>query len=208
MSSWIIVVEWMARLILLGLVGLSIWSISIIIERRKFLNLFFKGDENPNLYKMIENGEKENLLSWAQKNQGLRAGTIQAALQMIGEKKAFSSEIIEKSVSSYWARERQNLERGLPILGTLGSTTPFVGLLGTILGIIVSFGALSSGMIDSQKIMYSLAEALILTAMGLAVAIPAVIAFNFYSRILTTLYREGEAIRDAIIAHFTESKIR
>ncbi len=203
MAGWIVIVEWLARIILMGLVGLSVWSISIIIERRKYLKSFSQSDLNPDLYTMIEKEEKGPLLSWAQKAEGLRAGTVRAALTLSGKKK-MSAEVIEKSVASYWARERQNLERGLPILGTLGSTTPFVGLLGTILGIIVSFGALSSGMIDSQKIMYSLAEALILTAMGLAVAIPAVIAFNFYSRSLITLFREGEAIRDAIIAHFSE----
>lgn len=201
MASWILIVEWLARFILMGLVGLSIWSISIIIERRRFFNEYARKDANPELYNWIEKSEKQSLLNWAQKTEGLRAGTIRAALT---RNKSLSTEIIEKSVSSYWARERQNLEKGLPILGTLGSTTPFVGLLGTILGIIVSFGALSSGMIDSQKIMYSLAEALILTAMGLAVAIPAVIAFNYYSRRLISLFREGEALRDALIAQFSE----
>lgn len=201
MASWIHIVEWLARLILMGLVGLSIWSISIIIERRRFLSDYTHKDANPDLYTWIEKSEKQSLLNWAQKTEGLRAGTVRAALT---GNKSLSTEIIEKSVSSFWARERQNLEKGLPILGTLGSTTPFVGLLGTILGIIVSFGALSSGMIDSQKIMYSLAEALILTAMGLAVAIPAVVAFNYYSRRLISLFREGEALRDALIAQFSE----
>lgn len=201
MSSWIIVIEWLARLILLGLVGLSIWSISIILERRRFFKEFEAKDQNQNLFNMIQARQKEALLSWAQNTKGLRAGTIQAAMS---NQKTPHSDFIEKSVASYWARERQSLEKGLSILGTLGSTTPFVGLLGTILGIIVSFGALSSGMIDSQKVMYSLAEALTLTAVGLAVAIPAVIAFNFFSRKLLGLFREAEALRDALIAHFSE----
>jgi biopolymer transport protein ExbB len=201
MASWIILIEWLARLILLGLLGLSVWSISIIIERRRFLKNFSAQDNNENIFSWIEQSKKQVLLEWAEKNQGIRSGTIIAALKT---NTSMDTEHIEKSVASHWARERKHLERGLPILGTLGSTTPFVGLLGTILGIIVSFGALSSGMIDSQKIMSSLAEALIMTAVGLAVAIPAVVAYNYFSRQLIGLYREAEAIRDAIIAQFSE----
>ena len=69
-------------------------------------------------------------------------------------------------------------------LGTYGATAPFIGLLGTVFGIIVAFGELSSGKVDSNSIMYALAEALILTAVGLIVAIPSVISFNHYSKLL------------------------
>lgn len=197
MSSWLIIVEWSARGILLLLVGLSVWSISIILERRKFFKQLEASDANPNLSQWIKAGSKDKLLEWASQNSGLRAGTVKALL----ERK--TSEQMEKSVQSYWSEERKNLEAGLPILGTLGSTTPFVGLLGTILGIIVSFGALSAGQADSQKIMYSLAEALILTAVGLTVAIPAVIAYNYFSRRLLALQRECDSIKDLVISYFT-----
>ncbi len=201
MATWIVVIEWLARAILMGLVGLSIWSISIIIERRRYFKKYSNQDQNPNLFEWIEKQQSQTLKDWAFKNQGLRAGTIRTILN---HPKLDQPELVEKAVSSFWARERLSLETGLPILGTLGSTTPFVGLLGTILGIIVSFGALSAGMIDSQKVMYSLAEALILTAVGLGVAIPAVVAFNFFSRRLFSLYRESEALRDALISQLTE----
>lgn len=75
-----------------------------------------------------------------------------------------------------------NMEKRLSILGTLGSTAPFIGLLGTVLGIIVAFGELSLGSGDSKTIMFALAEALVLTAVGLFVAIPAVIAFNIFKK--------------------------
>ena len=74
------------------------------------------------------------------------------------------------------------MEQNLIVLGTLGSITPFIGLFGTILGIIVAFGSLSLGQIDTQEIMFVLAEALILTAAGLIVAIPAVVAYNAFNR--------------------------
>lgn len=198
MVAWIVIVEWLARLVLLILVGLSIWSISIIIERRKFFKQLEEADLNEDVFKWISNGSQAELKKWSQENEGLRSGTLRAAMGR------HSSEQIEKSVSSYWAQQRPLLEKGLPILGTLGSTTPFVGLLGTILGIIVAFGALSSGQMDSQKIMFALAEALILTAVGLAVAIPAVIAFNYFSRRLMNLQRQCESIKDLYISYNSE----
>lgn len=196
--AWMIVVEWLARLVLLLLVGLSIWSISIIIERRKFFKDLEASDSEDNILPWIQNGEMINLTKWTESHSGLRAGTLRAAMARK------SPEQIEKAVASYWAQERPRLEKGLPILGTLGSTTPFVGLLGTILGIIVAFGALSSGQLDSQKIMFALAEALILTAVGLAVAIPAVVAFNYFSRRLMNLQRECESMKDLLIAYLSE----
>jgi len=89
-------------------------------------------------------------------------------------------------------------------LGTLGSTTPFVGLLGTILGIVVAFGNLSSGQMDAQKIMLALAEALITTAVGLLVAIPAVVAFNYFGRRVFLFQQYCEGHKDAIISYFSK----
>ncbi len=198
MATWLIAVEWLARFILLFLMGLSIWSIAIIIERRKFYRALLAQDLAPDLFRWIESGNKTELMNWSKSAKGVRAGIVRAILDRSAPHQ------MEKAAAGFWARQRIELERGLPILGTLGSTTPFVGLLGTILGIIVAFGALSSGQLDSQKIMYALAEALILTAVGLAVAIPAVVAFNYFGRIVIALQRECEAIRDLMIAHFTE----
>jgi biopolymer transport protein ExbB len=198
MPAWLLIVEWVSRLILFLLVGLSVWSISIILERRKFFTALENLDINGKIPEWIKKGDRASLLKWSNETQGLRAGTVRAALDR------GHAEQMEKAVHGYWSQERKSLEKGLPILGTLGSTTPFVGLLGTILGIIVAFGALSSGQMDSQKIMYALAEALIMTAVGLAVAIPAVIAFNYFSRRLMGLQRECDAIKDLLIAYFSE----
>ncbi len=199
MSSWILIVEWVARLILLMMLGLSIWSIAIIIERRKFFkNLEELEAVGDGALSWITQGMSSELKAWAHSNQSLRAGIIREAL------KRNQPDQIEKAVSSFWAEERIKLEKGLAVLGTLGSTTPFVGLLGTILGIIVAFGALSSGQLDSQKVMYALAEALVLTAVGLAVAIPAVIAFNFFSRKILTIQRKCESVKDLYIAYLKD----
>ena len=79
-----------------------------------------------------------------------------------------------------------DLRRGLSLLATVGSVAPFVGLLGTVLGIITAFqGIASSGSGGLSSVAAGISEALIETALGLAVAIPAVLAFNYLSGIIT-----------------------
>ncbi len=139
MPFWMTIAEWSSRLILVLLIFLSVWSVSIMIDRRKF-------------FKTLESSPNSN--SWK----------------------------AQKNFETFMENEKQHLEKGLPVLGTLGSTAPFIGLLGTILGIIKAFGELSVNALNTNKIMFLLAEALILTAVGLAVAIPSVIAFNYFQR--------------------------
>ena len=165
---WLVVVEWIARAILLILVGLSVWSISIIIDRRRFFKALLLPNEN--LKKSIRNKQFNFQENHFYSDMLKEISNLRSSEQM---DKAFDAIAVEK---------KKELEKGLPILGTLGSTTPFVGLLGTILGIIVSFGELSQGTGSTNSVMFSLAEALILTAVGLIVAIPAVVAYNFYGR--------------------------
>ena len=79
-----------------------------------------------------------------------------------------------------------DLRRGLSLLATVGSVAPFVGLLGTVLGIITAFqGIASSGSGGLSSVASGISEALIETALGLAVAIPAVLAFNYLTGIIT-----------------------
>ncbi|HVY41001.1 MAG TPA: MotA/TolQ/ExbB proton channel family protein [Polyangia bacterium] len=83
-------------------------------------------------------------------------------------------------------RERLRLERRLPFLATLGSNAPFVGLFGTVLGIIKAFHDLAATQgtagAGASTVMAGISEALVATAIGLLVAIPAVVAFNYFSR--------------------------
>lgn len=167
MPVWMIIVEWMARLILLLLIILSVWSISIIIDRRRFLASF-------NVNDLIDK---------------LKASS-----------KGHTLNRIDQAISQDLFRARQNLNKGLDILGTLGSTTPFIGLLGTIFGIIVAFGELSQGKADTNAIMFALAEALILTAVGLFVAIPAVISFNIYNKKIKNILGEAQSGLDSYLA--------
>lgn len=99
--------------------------------------------------------------------------------------------------------ERLRLERRLSLLGTLGSNAPFVGLLGTVIGIVMAFDALSaagpSGAAPST-VMSAIAEALVATAIGLFVAIPAVVAFNAFQRRIKVLLGEAEALGQKLLS--------
>lgn len=185
--AWLILVEWLSRFVLVLLVGLSFWSITIIIERKRF----FKKLQLPHA-EVKENIRNKNF-SFQEKH------FFSDLLKEISQLK--SSEQIDKAFQSIVLEKKKELEKGLPVLGTLGSTTPFIGLLGTILGIIVSFGELSQGSGNTNSVMFSLAEALILTAAGLIVAIPAVIAFNYYGRKMKAAIMEASSLKDLYIAY-------
>jgi biopolymer transport protein ExbB len=88
-----------------------------------------------------------------------------------------------------------DLRRGLPVLASVGSVAPFVGLLGTVLGIITAFrGIADTGSGGLAAVSAGIAEALVVTALGLAVAIPAVLAFNYLA---TQIARDQLALTNA-----------
>ncbi len=103
------------------------------------------------------------------------------------------------------ARRRPAFERFLSFLGTLGSNAPFLGLFGTVIGIIDAFASLASGAQASSStasvVMSGISEALVATAVGIFVAIPAVVAFNLYTRWLKTITSRASATSSAIVAH-------
>jgi biopolymer transport protein ExbB len=93
------------------------------------------------------------------------------------------SEFIDRALRQAVARESDNLENGLTVLATVGSTAPFVGLLGTVWGIYHALtGIAASGQSSIEAVAGPVGEALIMTALGLFVAIPAVLGYNFFVR--------------------------
>lgn len=187
---WINIVEWMARFIFLVLIFLSVWSVTIMIERKRYFKSL-----SYNKKKLSELLKQKKLSDYQSDDSDLLNQMIKSLIPLQ------SNEKIEKGFDVFILELRSELEKGLPVLGTLGSTTPFIGLLGTILGIIVSFGALSNGTGDMNAVMLSLAEALILTAVGLIVAIPAVIGFNYFSRKARSVMSDLSGVKDLFIAY-------
>ena len=99
------------------------------------------------------------------------------------------SEFIDRALRQAVTRESANLENGLTWLATVGATAPFVGLLGTVWGIyhaLLSIGESGSSSIDA--VAGPVGEALIMTALGLGVAIPAVLAYNYFVRVNRDTY--------------------
>ena len=184
---WLTVVEWLSRLILLILVLLSVWSITIMIERRRFFKALVLPSDD--LRKTI-------------KAKNFSSSAAHYLSDFFSELKNLkTNEQVDKAFEAFAAEKKKELEKGLPVLGTLGSTTPFVGLLGTILGIIVAFGELSRGTGSTNTVMFSLAEALILTAVGLIVAIPAVVSYNYFNRQAKLVLTEAQSLKDLYIAY-------
>jgi len=95
-----------------------------------------------------------------------------------------------------------SLERHLGFLGTLGSNAPFVGLLGTVIGVVRAFGKLSesSGQV-SAGLLAEIGEALIATAIGILVALPAIAFFNFFQRAIKARLGQSEALYHEVLAY-------
>jgi biopolymer transport protein ExbB len=99
------------------------------------------------------------------------------------------SEFVDRALRQAVTRESMNLESGMTVLATVGSTAPFIGLLGTVWGIygaLIKIGATGQASIDA--VAGPVGEALIMTAVGLFVAIPAVLAYNYFVRVNRDTY--------------------
>jgi biopolymer transport protein ExbB len=109
---------------------------------------------------------------------------------------------MRESMEGYLVGHRQVLDRGLVVLGTLGNNAPFIGLFGTVVGIIIAFHDLASNPAGGpQVVMAGISEALVATAIGLVVAIPAVIAFNGFNRVIKRRFANAEAVMKLLLSH-------
>ena len=189
--AWMTVTEWGAKSTLLILVLLSIFSIAIIIDRRKTLRLRTAAEDLSQLKRnLLQGTSSKETESTASRYEHLLKSRLSKA----------SAEEIDRATRSFLAEERLHLEKGLSFLATIGSNAPFVGLFGTVLGIIQAFGELSSRQTGSASVMSAISEALIATAVGLMVAIPAVVAYNLFQRKVREIILPCEILRDEFIA--------
>ena len=116
-----------------------------------------------------------------------------------------SKEEVNEAMELAGRRELLKLEKSLGILGTIGSTAPFIGLFGTVLGIIRAFSDLAIAQGASPAaVADGIAEALIATAAGLFVAVPAVVAYNYFVRSASRHALELEASASEFISRISE----
>ena len=166
--------EW----VLWVLIGLSVVSVAVMVERALFLAGGGDADAlGRELGGLLKRGD---IKAARMALVGKRAPA--AAVASVGlENFDRGSDAVSEAMAGAKARLRIDLERNLGILGTLGNNAPFIGLFGTVLGIIKAFADLSRNQAGGAgAVMSGISEALVATAVGLMVAIPAVMAFNFF----------------------------
>ncbi len=188
--------EWVLWLLLI----LSVVSVAIGIERAWF---FFKqGNLSPDvisdLYAKL--GSKD--YDAAAKICEQYPNSLEARVALEGLKyRNGGTQSVQEVMTAFLLRQRKVLDRGLVVLATLGNNAPFIGLFGTVLGIIRSFHDLGSNPTGGANVvMAGISEALVATAVGLLVAIPAVIAFNYFQRKIKVLTTDAQAMVNTLSA--------
>ena len=185
--------------VLLLLIGLSVISVGVMIDRF----LWFRGRDvdtervNRELRGAFERDELERLET---KYKGDPAVAVQVALRGLAERTR-GPEAAGEAMHGERARWRRSADKYLIILGTLGNNVPFIGLFGTVLGVMSAFVELKTNTAEAQAHTLDLiAEALAATAVGLMVAIPAVIAYNYFTRRLRLLLSGADECAHQVLA--------
>ncbi len=201
-NAGIVVQVVMGTLVLASLVSwMMIFQKAILLNRAqrdldRFEDHFWSGIDLRELYQNLEENSSlngiENLFY-----SGFREYTRLA--EQAGADPDAIMQGVQRAMRIALSREEARLDTHLPFLATVGSTSPYVGLFGTVWGIMNSFRSLAN---MSQATLASVApgisEALVATAMGLFAAIPAVIAFNRYSARVDSLVKRYEAFSDEV----------
>ncbi|MDW5314867.1 protein TolQ [Rhizobium sp. PL01] len=207
------------KLVMLGLIGASIWTWAIVVDksmkfgkvRRQldaFEQVFWSGQSLEELYRTLSD----------RTNSGMGAIFVSAMREW---KKSFErgarSPIglqmrIDRAMDVTLSREAEALESRLGSLATIGSAGPFVGLFGTVVGIMTSFQAIAGSKSTNLAVVApGIAEALLATAIGLLAAIPAVIAYNKFSADAGKLTARMEGFADefsAILSRQIDEKLQ
>ena len=176
---------------------ISIISLTLIIERIFTLTQGIQSisdEEQNSLLALMKQEKYEDSLSFCELRHHpsfrIAAAIIQAKLQ---------DQDIKFSANNVMMQEQSKLERFLPSLGTISTVAPLIGLLGTVTGMIKSFRAFEQTTGQNTQLMGGIDEALITTALGLIVAIPSLIMYNFFVRKVQLINAETEIFMDMIL---------
>ena len=186
---------------------LSVLSLAIILERAYFFYSIRDDLEvlARDLSKSLRNGDYDDARKRMEASPSAEAAVVVAGLVEADR----GANAAEEAMAGATALQRMKLERRLAYLGTLGNNAPFIGLFGTVIGIIQAFehlgdknaAAAASAAAAPAAVMSSIAEALVATAIGLAVAIPAVAAYNFFQRMIKSTVTNTDALTRVLLAH-------
>lgn len=216
-------VEWLQR-IMVGfgaawvmwlMLGLSVLSVAIILERGWFF--WSLRDDLVTLQRDLRSALQESIE--AAKRRMERSPSAEAAVVLAGLAEAQNGpHAAEEAMAGAAALQRMKLERRLAYLGTLGNNAPFIGLFGTVIGVVQAFDALgqaakapaaagAASQMAPQAVMSSIAEALVATAVGLAVAIPAVAFNNLFMRLIKSTLANTEALTRILMGYLKAQPI-
>jgi biopolymer transport protein ExbB len=174
----------------------SVVTVAIIIERA--LELRTSRILDPSVVErvtgLVEGGRLDRAMEVCRKNPGIFTHIVAAGLHQAPKGEPFAREAVEDA----GRHETIRLTRYLPTLGTVAAVSPLLGLLGTVTGMIAVFKTIAnSGIGQAAELANGISQALITTATGLLIAIPALVAYNYYSeraeRIINRL--EGASLR-------------
>jgi biopolymer transport protein TolQ len=182
-------IERLSRVALLGsawvlylLFGLSIFSIGIMIERWFFF--YTRRDDTDKLGEELvahlKNGDVRGAEQLLTRSPSIEAAVVRPALKWLEG----GPGAVEQALEGEMQKKRRELERGMTSMGTIGNNAPFVGLLGTVIGVIDAFHLLGEGQNKEAMghVMSGISEALVATGVGLFVALPAVVAYNVMAK--------------------------
>lgn len=148
------------------------------------------------LLQLVAGGELEDFQTALEEQEGVEASVLKHSLRFA----ANGADTVEQQMDVALVSGKQRMEVGLTFLGTVGANAPFVGLYGTVGGIIRAFRDLSSqSEAGISAVIAGIAEALVATAVGLLVAIPAVVAFNYLQRQVKKATASSQAINQQVL---------
>ena len=188
------------EVVLWFLILLSIFSIAIILDRFFFLKSFLSETSFilTEITEALESGRNSHMKLVYDKHALLPAGRLlQKAWDHIIEKRERG---LEEMMNSHLLALKPKMERRLSFLATVGSNAPFIGLLGTIFGVMEAFDALGSGSGSAAQVMVGISKALVATAVGLIVAIPAITAYNFLQKKLKMIFHHLESMKESLLS--------
>ena len=182
------------------LILLSIFSIAFIIERYFALSAITR--KSASMAKQLQETLQSNNLKDLEDLSRDRDSVEGRALSYgIRHSKDHGANGLEEVFDSYSQLERQKLERHLGFLATVGSNAPFIGLLGTVFGIMDAFRGLATSSGEVQAVLIGISNALVATATGLLVAIPAVVAYNYFQRRVRIVLQNLESTKNICVAY-------
>ena len=188
------------------LIILSVFSLTFILERFISLRKIKDNSQKTNLriQEALQANNLKDIEDLARDRDTLEGRALAYGLR---HSKENGPEDLPEIFNSYALTERPRLERYLNFLATVGSNAPFIGLLGTVFGIMDAFRELSGSQGDNAAVMLGISKALVATGVGLLVAIPAVIAYNYFQRQVRAIFQSLESVRDVCIALAKTKKV-